>query len=113
MPASVSDTGHLSSPPIERGQPISAPGALLLLAGLLIPCLLAYTLATENPIKVTLWVVETALLLIAFARPFWGLLLLVALIYIRPEEINPDLAGMHLTLAVSIVTLISTWFQFF
>lgn len=113
MPASVSNTGNLSSPPAERGQPAAFPSALLLLACLLIPCLLAYSLTTTNPIKVTLWVVEIALLLIAFARPFWGLLLFIGLIFVRPEEMNPDLAGMHLTLAVSIVTLISTWFQFF
>ncbi|HLV79479.1 MAG TPA: O-antigen ligase family protein [Chthonomonadaceae bacterium] len=113
MPATVSDPGRLPSPPIDRNQaPISAT-TLFVLAGLLIPCLVAFSLATQNPFVVTLWMAEIALLLIAMARPFWGLLLLVGLIYIRPEEMDPSLAGLHLTLAVSVVTLISTWFQFF
>ncbi|HZT41608.1 MAG TPA: O-antigen ligase family protein [Chthonomonadaceae bacterium] len=113
MPASISETGNLPPPSVERGQSFSPATLLMLLACLLIPGLLAYSLATENPIKVTLWVVEVALLLIAFARPFWGMLLFIGLIFVRPEEMSPDLAGMHLTLLVSLVTLVSTWFQFF
>lgn len=116
MPARIAETQFVPNTPgqaEERAPSNPFPTALFVLAALIIPGLIAYFLSTTNAIKVTLWVAEIALLLLAFARPFWGLLLFVVLLYIRPEEMNADLGGMHLTLFVSVVTLVSTWFHFF
>jgi O-antigen ligase len=49
--------------------------------------------------------------LVIFVRPFWGLLLFVALVFIRPEELVPALAGLRLTLLVSSVTFLGMIFQ--
>jgi len=42
-----------------------------------------------------------------------GLIFFAGLLYTRPEESFPVLAGMRLTLIVSLVTLVALWFQLF
>jgi hypothetical protein len=92
----------------------SLPSALLLVvAVLLVPGLLAYGLATTEELKVMAVVVAVLGALLVLARPFWGLAFFVALLFFRPEELLPALQGTHLSLAVALLTLVATWFQFF
>lgn len=77
----------------------------MVLVGLLIPILLTYSLATASEFQVGAVVAALLGLALIIARPHVGLILFVSLLYIRPEESIPALAGMHFTLLVAVVTL--------
>jgi putative inorganic carbon (hco3(-)) transporter len=86
---------------------------LLLILGIIIPVGLVYGLVTTNESQVMAMILGLLGLLIIAARPYWGLIFFIGLVYIRPEESFPALAGMRLTLVVSLITLCALWFQLF
>src|SRR5438067_8014470 len=89
--------------PAEGGS--SSAGVTILLtifAGVLLPAILAYGFVTTNEAQVAAAVVGMAAVLVVMARPLWGLLFFVGLLYVRPEEAIPALAGTRLVLSVSI-----------
>jgi len=49
--------------------------------------------------------------MLIIAKPFWGLVFFVALLYSRPEESIRALAGMHLTMVISLTTLAGMIFK--
>jgi O-antigen ligase len=75
--------------------------ALALLIGLVIPGLLL-----QWPM---LWIIGGAVgviaLLLAVASPFFGMVLFLGLLYLRPEEYFPALAGARMTLIVSLTAM--------
>ncbi|HLK55530.1 MAG TPA: O-antigen ligase family protein [Chthonomonadaceae bacterium] len=79
---------------------------LLLIAGGLIPGLLAYSFGTVHEAQVIAVVIGVLFMLLIITYPFFGLIVYTGLIYARPEETFPALAGMHLTLAIAIITFI-------
>jgi len=86
--------------------------AVLWVAGLvLLPAVLAYALTTSNELQVTAAVIALLGVVSILARPYVGLMLFIGLLYIRPEEMFPAMAGMRLTLMIGLVTLVGTWFQ--
>jgi putative inorganic carbon (hco3(-)) transporter len=88
-----------------------APILILLVAGLVVPAILAYALGTVSEMRVLAVVIALVGALTVLARPFWGLILFVALLYTRPEEAIPELAGTRLTLGMSLLTLVAMYFQ--
>jgi O-antigen ligase len=80
--------------------------ALAVVAGIIVPGLIAYGLGTISETIVIAMVIAVLALVAMIARPFWGLVLFTALLYIRPEDNMPALADMHFTLLVAIITLI-------
>jgi O-antigen ligase len=94
----------------------SAPSPLtsipfILLAGLILPGILTYAFFASSEARVLAAIVAILGLMVIVARPFWGLLLFLILVYLRPEETFPALAGMRLTLLVSVTTLSSLFIQ--
>jgi O-antigen ligase len=83
------------------------PLLLLLLTGLLVPIGLVYGLTSANELRVVAVVLMILGLMGLMARPFWGLILFVGLLYVRPEDSLPILNGMRFTLMVSMATLLS------
>ena len=84
---------------------------LFALAGFIVPALLALGFALGNEMQVVAIGMAVLGVVLIMARPFWGLLFFVALLYARPEEVIPALAGMHFTLAISLVTLTGMVFK--
>jgi putative inorganic carbon (hco3(-)) transporter len=104
----------LTRSPVAPAEPSSQPSVplpLILIAGLLLPLALAYGLATENELKVIAIVIGCLGVALIVWQPFFGLLLLVGLIYVRVEELIPALAGMRLTLIISGATLVAAAVQ--
>ena len=103
-------------PPASGGHPLPPASArlplpLILACATVIPAALAYALATTNETRVLAVIFAALGALVIIARPFWGLLFFVALLYTRPEEMIPALQGMRLPLLISVVTLVSLVFQ--
>jgi O-antigen ligase len=74
---------------------------LAVLIGLLIPVLLL-----RYPMSMVIGgVVGLLAFTLVLACPYVGLLLFLALLYLRPEESFPDIAGARMTLTVSLVAL--------
>ncbi len=96
--------------PDERSLPLRS-ALLLILAGIFAPLALAYGYGTQNEVQITAIVISVICLGIGLVYPFWGLVFFVGLIYIRPEDTMPALAGLHLTLIASIVTIFSVFLQ--
>jgi len=84
----------------------------LLLVGLIIPCVITYALTKANELQVIAVVVGILGVVAILVRPFWGLILFTGLLYVRPEDSIPALAGMHFTLIVSLVTLAGAFLLF-
>lgn len=85
----------------------AAPSPLLIATTcLLIPAVLTYCMAAGSELQVFGAVIALCALVGCFSQPFAGLLIFLALLYIRPEESITALAGMHFTLIVAIVTLL-------
>jgi putative inorganic carbon (hco3(-)) transporter len=104
----------LRADPRQLPAAAAVPAAVLLtVAVLLLPVALAIGLATTSELKVVAAVGAVLGGLVILARPYWGLVLFVALLYVRPEEVVPELAGMRLALAISLVTLAGAWLQTF
>lgn len=112
---SMSSRNEVLSITTGSEQPSGSSGyswVVLLLAGAMLPIALAYSLSTGNEMQVAAAVVGLLGLLTVVARPFWGLIFFVALLYTRPEEMVPALAGMRLTLVISVSTLVGMMIQF-
>ncbi|MCC2671930.1 MAG: O-antigen polymerase, partial [Armatimonadetes bacterium] len=84
---------------------------LLVVACILVPALLAYSFALGSEMRVTAVVLGILALTVVLTRPFWGLLLFCALLYFRPEETFPQLAGTRLTLCISVAAAVGLWLQ--
>jgi putative inorganic carbon (hco3(-)) transporter len=117
MQSTVRNEYVANAPSRQRGgseMPFDGPLFFLaVVVGLLLPGVLAYSLVLENEFRVLAVVVAVATLLLVLARPFWGLLLFVAVLYTRPEEMYPVLAGLRLSLMVAVVALIALLLQIF
>src|SRR5437867_4124317 len=74
---------------------------LAVLVSLLIPALLLWF---PMP-RVIGGVVGLLILTLVLACPYAGLIIFLGLLYLRPEEIFPKLAGARMTLTVSVVVL--------
>lgn len=76
-----------------------------------VPMLVTYVMATGNEFRQAAVFVSLIIGGVILARPFWGLLLFIALVYVRPEESLTELQGLRIPLLVSITTLVATIFQ--
>lgn len=104
----------VQSPGASGAQPAESPGApvaLLAIAGLLVPALLAYFMTTGTDVKVFAVVLAIAAGVLIIASPYWGLVAYIGLLYVRPEETVSGLAGTHLVLAAAIITLVGTYLK--
>jgi putative inorganic carbon (hco3(-)) transporter len=102
--------------PRQETRPVTSTGPsiwLILMAGILIPGALALGLAMNE----TAYAIAAFLALIVgsaiLAQPFIGLLVFLALVYSRPEELFPAITGMRLTLILTALTLFGTWLHIF
>jgi putative inorganic carbon (HCO3(-)) transporter len=97
----------------SSGSPSPSPSVpLLLLAGLLVPGILTYALIIADEAKVMAGVIAILFVIAIIYKPFLGLLCFIGLLYARPEEAFPALAGLRLPLIMALVTLVATWLQF-
>ena len=98
--------GGVAHVPHAAWQEISGLDITLLAgAGVILPVWLAYTFTTTSETLAFVVVVAVIALVAMLTRPFLGLLLFVALLYVRPEEGFPALNGLHLALTTALVTL--------
>lgn len=111
-PSGVAEAQDRPYPVLGTVQPNASP-LLWLVCALALPLVLAYQIVTGNEIRVLATVLAVLGVLLILARPFWGLVLVLALVYLRPEESIEAIQGMRLTLMVSLVTLVGVWFQLF
>lgn len=98
--------------PRAEEEGVSSPTAtviLALIAGLVIPGLIAYWMAVDSEVRVIAVVLAVLGFIVLMARPFWGLMFLVGLIYLRPEDTFAQLQGMRLTLWVSLGTMLAAF----
>ncbi|HEY3282481.1 MAG TPA: O-antigen ligase family protein [Armatimonadota bacterium] len=107
------DTAEFVYPRAEAPQPQTTSLLLILVCALLIPGLLAYNLVTNREAQVVAEVLAVLGVAAIFAWPFVGVVLLIGLVYVRPEESIVALQGMRLTLMVSLVTLLALWVHAF
>ncbi len=84
---------------------------LLIVSCILLPVLLAVGISKGNDLQVVAIVLAVFGLITILSQPFVGLIIFIALLFTRPEEMIPALAGMHLTLLVACVTLIGMILQ--
>jgi O-antigen ligase len=96
----------------EKSGPSVLSILVAFLAVVLVPGLIAFGLATVNELQVVAVILGVLGVLAILARPFWGMIICVGLIYIRPEEAISALQGMRFTLLVSVVTLVAMLLQF-
>ena len=98
LPSSDSDSRKIS------------PAAILFFV-LVVPALITYVMATGNEFRQAAVFVGLLVGGVILARPFWGLLLFIALVYVRPEESLVELQGLRLPLLVALTTLVATIFH--
>jgi putative inorganic carbon (hco3(-)) transporter len=91
--------------------PAKPPILLVVAILLLIPGVLSYELVTGQDSHVIAMLIAAIGGLVIIARPFWGLIFFTSLLYIRPEESITAIQGLRLPLIVSLVTIISVFFQ--
>ncbi|HEX5323958.1 MAG TPA: O-antigen ligase family protein [Capsulimonadaceae bacterium] len=96
----------------EQSRTTTSP-LLFILAAIVVPIAFACGAAVGDELQILGVVLALIGLMVICARPFYGLILFVALLYTRPEESLQALADMHFTLAVAVVTLVSMWFHMF
>ncbi len=104
---------QLLRPPKEdksRFSPFLTP-LFIALACILLPLVLPYAMTTTNELQVIGLVLGLVAVGVVIGNPFWGLMIFIGLIYVRPEDYMPELASLRLTLLVSCVTLIGTLCQ--
>lgn len=85
--------------------------ALFLIAGVLVPLILAYLFGTRDEIQVFSIIIGLVCLVIGLNYPFWGMVFFITLLYTRPEDMFPSLRGMRFTLIASVVTVLSVLIQ--
>lgn len=100
-----------STPQAQPQQSPSLPLALVVSAGVLLPLALAYALATGSELRVFAGIMGALTIALIVWQPFWGLVFFIGLIYLRLEELIPGLAGMRLTLILSLATLVGMGLQ--
>ena len=71
----------------------------------LLPLVLAYLMTTSSEDRIFAGCVAVISGIVVVARPFWGLTVFLALLFLRLEESYPQLAGMRLSLLVGVATL--------
>lgn len=84
------------------------PPILIFLIVLFVPIILSYELITVKETYVFSITLAAIGGLVIFARPFWGLILFIMLLYIRPEESIQEIQGVRLPFIISVTTLLST-----
>jgi putative inorganic carbon (HCO3(-)) transporter len=94
--------------PGRRKPALSMKLVLPLAAGLFIPAILTGLFSSMDSVRALATVLEILVSLAILARPFWGLLVLIGLVYIRPEDSIAALENMQLVLTVSLVLIAST-----
>ncbi|MBB6053164.1 O-antigen ligase family protein [Armatimonas rosea] len=87
--------------------PSKTPPILIFLIVLVVPIILSYELITVKETYVFSITLAAIGGLVIFARPFWGLILFVMLLYIRPEESIQEIQGIRLPFIISVTTLLS------
>jgi putative inorganic carbon (HCO3(-)) transporter len=91
---------------LRAGEPTTRVDIALIAAALLLPLLLAVLITRGgHELRVVVGIVAVVAIVASMARPFFGLVLFIGLLYVRPEDSFPVLTGMRLTLIVSMVTL--------
>ncbi len=95
----------------NRSVPSQAAALAILLTALGLPFGATLSLLSGEELRMAAALIAMIAGLVIFVRPFWGLLVFVALVFIRPEELVPALAGLRLTLLVSSVTFLGMIFQ--
>jgi O-antigen ligase len=55
-----------------------------------------------------LLVFEIAAAIVTLARPFWGLLLLNLLVFVRPQDDRPNMAQLHMPMVIMIAVAVAT-----
>ncbi len=85
--------------------------ALILLACVLAPLAIAYGFGNHDEVQVVAVIIGVVCTIFGLTYPFCGLIIFVALLYVRPEETIPALNGMHFTLIFSLVASISVVVQ--
>lgn len=98
-------------PGARRSHSATPPLFLFLLVGVLIPLVLSFGFVLMPEMRVAAAVFGLLAVMLIFASPFWGLVAFVGLLYTRPEELFPAMAGMRLTLIFSMVTLVALIFR--
>jgi len=81
------------------------------MAGLAVPLVLAYSFGTTSEYQVVAVVLGLLGAMLVLSQPFWGMIFFVGLLYCRPEETWPMLAGMRFTLMVAILALCGFYFR--
>ncbi len=89
----------------EGGGQQQSPLFLFVIAAVLLPIALAYGMATASEVRILAMVLGALGLAAVATRPLWGLVIFIALLYTRPEDTYPELAGLRLNLIVSLTTL--------
>lgn len=92
--------------PQQQEQRPQVPLLLLLTALVVIPIVLAVALNIGSETRVAAGVLGALAVGVILYQPYWGLIVAVALMYFRLEELIPALAGMRLTLIISATTLV-------
>lgn len=87
------------------------PWPIIVFLTTLFPLALAYAFATGSELRVVAGMVGLLGVGLIMWQPFLGLILLIGLIYVRLEEVAPVLAGMRLTLLISVATLVGATLQ--
>lgn len=61
-----------------------------------------------------IWIVILGIVLIAisFRFPYWGLIIYMAILYLRPMQTNPELAPYHIARVYAVVTILGFIFNF-
>ena len=103
----------IAAPTQQARPPWEGQVLLAFLALVVVPGLLAYGFAVTKETLVVAGVIGLLAVLLVVSRPYIGLTVFVALLYMRPEESFPALTGMRLAFLVSVLTLIATWFYLF
>lgn len=106
QPHYPASSGDAQQHPGQKNSPL-----LIVVLCLLIPAITVYGMATMNELRVLAMVLALIGAGVIIARPFWGLIFFVGLLYVRPEESIEALQGMRLTLITSMVTLVALTFQ--
>ena len=81
--------------------------SLYLVAGLLLPFVIAFFMATTNETVAVAEVLGLVGAIATMRNPFIGLILFIGLLYTRPEDLLPPLEGMRLSLLASVLTLVT------
>jgi putative inorganic carbon (HCO3(-)) transporter len=98
---------------VEQSSSLIPDNIILILVGIIIPGALCIAFSEYNEWQVVAVVLGLLGAVLIMARPHWGLAFFTALLYTRPEESMPELAGMRLTLIVSVIMLVAMWVNIF